>query len=280
MLSGDPMAAPTLVEIVIANPGSSITASVSDGMGACPFPTSMRLFTQDLFIVGTAFSNGACASIDPLTDDNEWWAGNLLPGNYLLAVGADSETDMGMGNVQVMIGGAQCGNGLAETNANEECDDGGTANGDGCNNMCNYEGNVTLEIEPNNDNATATPVAVTPGNTVSMVGTIAPEGDHDVYSFMVPANGSVVAKTYPTFEDPASCGTTVDTVVFLLDSTGMIVASNDDLDISNSEYCSLIDATTDPGSTMLPAGMYFLDVQHFADSDVIRTYFFDITVSP
>jgi cysteine-rich repeat protein len=271
--SGDRNLIPTFIEVVIGTAGQSITATTTDGAGNCPFPTIMGLFTADYTFLGSTAGNGGCAFIDPVMDT---YASDLAAGSYRLAVIAENDADMGMVTLEVTINNPMCGNRIQESLANEQCDDGGTANGDGCNSTCRFEGNIGVEAEPNNDAASANPSMAAINTTRTVVGSIDPAADADWWAITVPANGTVIARTYDTFNMPmADCGLDHDTRIYLVNSNGMDIASNDDA-IPTQNYCSLIDGTTTPAAANLAAGTYYIRVEHYDDQATFRNYFMDV----
>src|SRR5205085_2427793 len=111
-----------------------------------------------------------------------------------------------------------CGNGILEATNNEQCDDGNTMNGDGCNATCRFEGNVVVEMEPNGRQAQANDTMLAATGTVTVSGMISPSGDDDVWSFVVPANRAVMffARTYTLRGQPHGCDNAqTDTRIFL-----------------------------------------------------------------
>ena len=269
---------PHFVEVVVTA-GQSITATTSNGQGACPTPTVLVLVDRALTTqYGVAAGNGGCAFIDPAEDR---WAANLPAGSYLLAVLTEQGGPGGAVQVDVAINSAVCGNGFLEDLGGEQCDDGGIMPGDGCDASCQFEGNVAQEVEPNDATSTANPLGVTRGGpVVTVTGGITPVGDRDYYAFTVPSGqtASIVARTYPTFGDPTSCSFSQDTLLELLDGTGALLADNDD-DPNRSGFCSLLDGT-EMATTSLPAGNYYLVVRHYDDSVAFSGYFLDAQLVP
>lgn len=275
--AGDPNEIPNFVEITVTA-GQSITATTTDGAADCPFGTAMGIFTSDIQLLGAAFGDGGCAFIDPLNDARDQWAANLPAGTYLLGVVAEDVANAGQNvTVEVTIADASCGNSIAETEVGEQCDDGGTGNGDGCDSACMFEGNVTVETEPNDDIATANTSGAAMGQTVTVNGHIQPVADHDVWALTVPQGATLIARTYPTYGDPTSCNDEQDTNLFLLDAAGTEVTDNDDWDVTMG-YCSEINGTTDVAAANLAAGTYYLSVQHYNDTGTFQNYFMDITL--
>jgi len=114
-----------------------------------------------------------------------------------------------------------CGNGTLE--GDETCDDGNTADGDGCSATCTVEVAAELdEVEPNNDAAQATPVPVLPA---LVHGSVVPAFDEDF--FRVEITGTeLILETFDG-DGPGSCSGT-DTVIELRGPDGLQVVALDD----------------------------------------------------
>lgn len=268
---------PKFVTVTVTG-GQSITATVTGpNAGPCPFETIIGLFDGAFTTqYGVKGGNGGCAFIDPATDT---WATNLPAGPYLVAVATSSGAG-GAVELGVTINDAVCGNNVLENNATEQCDDGNTSNGDGCDSMCQFEGNLTAEIEPNDTTANAQALSIAPGGSAQTISAgITPIGDIDMFSFTIASGtASLVANTYPTNGDPTSCNFDVDTLVELMDSTGTVIATNDD-DPARSGFCSLLNSTTDPAAGMLAAGTYYVVVRHYDNTQSFPSYFVDISLT-
>ena len=208
--------------------------------------------------------NSDCRRIDPNLDD----FAALAPGTYFLKV--DSYTVIPAYEVQIRTLAAGCGNAVTERALGEQCDDGNTANGDGCNSGCVFEG-VTVEVEPNDAPATATPIALPLNQTVTLNGAVDPAGEHDFYTFNVPQGATLIARTYTSFLDPAACMRYVSPSVVLRDSAGVVAMAP----YQGFGFCSGIDGNTDPAAANLPAGTYYLDVDDF-NLILLDDYFVDI----
>ncbi|MBK6685300.1 MAG: DVUA0089 family protein [Deltaproteobacteria bacterium] len=152
---------PRFIEVNI-NEGQSITATTSDGAGGCPFGTLIGLFSADFTQLGVVNGNGGCANINPVEDA---FAANLAAGLYHIAV-ISSEAVGGPLTITVNLLNPACGNNIPETlglATAEQCDDGNTANGDGCSSTCTIEvagtvnppsGNVNVTLEPEGGRST------------------------------------------------------------------------------------------------------------------------------
>lgn len=76
--------------------------------------------------------------------------------------------------------------------------------------------------------------------------TIIPGNDQDFYAVRVPQTGTY---TFETQGFRGECGLALgsDTVLELLDSGGLLLGSNDDIDTDNLRHCSRVTATLEPG---------------------------------
>ncbi|MBK9267008.1 MAG: proprotein convertase P-domain-containing protein [Polyangiaceae bacterium] len=166
-----------------------------------------------------------------------------------------------------------CGNGSLD--AGEQCDDSNTTGGDGCSSMCQIE-----EIEPNAMCAEATAIALS-GSPLSgsVVGAITPLGDHDWYSFTLPA-GPPRSVRIETFVGGSGMCTepngTADTEIFFYASDCTTELGSDDQDgIGN---CSLIDPAVDNFAQNLAPNTYYVQTIRWLDNAVIDQYQLVVTV--
>jgi cysteine-rich repeat protein len=164
-----------------------------------------------------------------------------------------------------------CGNGTKEPG--EQCDDGNTANGDGCSSTCTFE--VVTEIEPNNTAAQALANPIFPANQL-WAGAITPIGDNDYYRIHLNTTSDLRIQTFDG-NGPGSC-VGIDTVIYLYGPNGTTqLATNDQGGIAS---CSLIDSNvvaSFPGARHLAPGDYYVRVQRWLDSAVIGAY--DVVVT-
>ncbi|MDQ3340359.1 MAG: DUF4215 domain-containing protein [Myxococcota bacterium] len=180
---------------------------------------------------------------------------------------------------------AVCGDG--DVQPGEQCDDMNTAAADGCSATCQIEGAYS-EVEPNEDGSPSTGGTSFVGNDfgsthplnngvlttdVSILGSLTPLGDEDVFAF---TNTRLVAvevtfdvwSMAPNFGIGVSCGTafgTVDTVFQVRDASGgALVPHNDDR--NTTDNCSKITFSLFPGETR------FLHLTENGDNAVIPAY--------
>jgi parallel beta-helix repeat protein len=117
------------------------------------------------------------------------------------------------------------------------------------------------EVEPNNSIAAPDAVPVT-GDT-KITAAIDPVGDLDFFRVQIPFG------TRMRFETVVPDCSFDDTVMSLYNSSGAVVAQNDDIDFFGGNFCSRI-------VRILPAGTYYVRVEDFNDDNVIPTYNLEI----
>ena len=243
--------------VTVTTPGSSIWAQTSDGAGGCDFDTRLEVFDTTGTATIAANDDGGfrpCSLVDPATASHQG-ARNLEAGTYYVRVRGYTRSSSGFYVLDVRVIEPECGNGLTEGLAMEQCDDGNTMDGDNCTAMCQYPLIDTI-IGPS-------------GMTVSYTDGIAPVGDQDVFLIDMQIAGYIFAETFAAAR-PDCDG--ADTRLRLFDSQGTELG-NDDSDGTNS--CSQIDGLRDDWA-FVPAGQYFLRVEDDGNNDEIVTYTVEI----
>ncbi|MCK6547814.1 DVUA0089 family protein, partial [Myxococcota bacterium] len=162
-----------------------------------------------------------------------------------------------------------CGNNILD--ATEQCDDGNNANGDGCDSTCVIEPGWAFESGDNGAIATANGPY---DRNVTIRGAITPVADADYY--MITSLSTFELKLETFDGDPArlTCATGIDTVIYLYDSAGTTIIS-DDQDGINS--CSMITPVTDAAVRNLAAGTYYVRVEDWLNNGTIAAYQLQIT---
>ncbi len=230
--------------------------------------TVLAVYDSSLMQVARNDDSGGtrCSTIEATSSANL-----LTAGTYIVGVRAFSATaTVSAYEVQIQTVGTACGNGIPEPG--EVCDDGNLMAGDGCDSMCQFEGTIITETEPNNDIMGANDSTATiGGGAVLLQGIIDPIGDVDIFSFTVPAGqtATLVASTGTDPVDPTICNE--DTLIRLTDSMGMELTSDDD---GGEGLCSLIDGNADMAASALAAGTYYVEVHHFDDSEAFTDNYF------
>lgn len=245
----------------VVTPGSSAFIQVTDGLSGCPngFDSKLTLFNPLGALIGTADDGGAakCSLISPAATPA---SANMAVGKYKVRVEYNGNSVAVASYVlKIKVVAPSCGDGVVQP-ATEQCDDGNTVVGDGCNATCQAE--APYEIEPNGTLMTATPQW--PGFS-KWIGTIGPP-DHDYYAFTLAAPG-MVTLTVHTVNNAATCPG--DTLLHLDNSAGTELLFNDDGGVSP---CSSL-------TKSLPAGSFYVWVQGYMDAKQIGKYQLDLTVN-
>jgi hypothetical protein len=123
-----------------------------------------------------------------------------------------------------------------------------------------------------NNNAPAMAEATRPLPLV-VRGALTPAGDLDCYNVTLPASRAIVAQVS---DGAGGCPTAADSVLFLLDSMGRTVATNDDA----FNLCSYLDTRDNPFTRMLPAGTYTVCLRNFASDATIMNYTLSVNAVP
>ena len=119
---------------------------------------------------------------------------------------------------------------------------------------------LPLEVEPNGNAATATPIA---GSRARIKGTVYPAADVDFYSFTAAAGDRIYAATQTLFDASASGDTTLQ--VIGTDGTTVLEADNND-GTFNASSASI-------AGTLIPTGgTYYLRVAHNVATGTVRPY--------
>ncbi len=184
---------------------------------------------------------------------------------YIIVDGTE-DGDFGPYVIDVLTRPIACGDGKTDPPL-EQCDDGGSASGDGCSSACTVE---TIEQEPTNDSAWGADDYVGPWYAA-----LWPLGgaDTDFIAFEVSEASATVVVQIHDFGDGACATHRLDSVVQLLDgATETVLATDDD---SGEGSCSRLQLNdVDPGNYL---------VQVMADPAAQPNgfgYLLDIVVSP
>lgn len=270
--------------------GQAIAALAADpGLLTCNgVDTALELYAPNFVSLG-ARSNGGpsgaagvCAALRVPADA---FTTNLAPGRHYLVVRAESGS--GPVSVGVQISNPSCGNGRTETRGGEQCDDGNTTNGDGCSATCQLEGTVVTESEGNDTQATADESGLSGLGRTTIIGTIDPSGDDDVFRIAIGPNQNfrLTARTHSTAGQPTSCDSATTDTRLYIESAGVEattpgsgeIAFNDDADPLSNVWCSVLTNVRLSGG---PTGTsYYVRVQGWQDLGT-ATYFLDLRLTP
>jgi cysteine-rich repeat protein len=251
----------------VVTAGSSVTINTGDGLNGCPTGFDSKIYLYDPTHTQIATNDdGAhppCSTISPAQTAA---ASNLMPGTYYVRVERyGNNAAQAQYVVTIKVSAPGCGDGVLQSG--EQCDDGNLTPGDGCSPTCQAE--PPYEIEPNNATTTANPLWP---STTMWKGSINPVGDHDYFTFTLTAMGSPTLITHDN-NNAATCG--FDTVLHLLDSNGTQIVQDDD---GGPGSCSKIDPVAYPQVHNLPAGVYYVWVQRYGDTQTIPLYQLDISI--
>lgn len=275
--------------------GSTFSARISDGNGACPEGASFTISVYDPANFEIASAAGGCPQLNGGSDPDLI---SLSPeGTYYVRV--TSSVEMPFYVLELSVQEPECGDGVEQLGeecddsntmngdgceddctitpvcgdgsiqSGEECDDNGTAVGDGCDATCQLEGNLCSEGNLAND-GTATATSLT--GCTGGVGTLNPLLDQDYFSFTVPAGASIRAEVSNLAG--TACPTGFDSFLRLYSPTGVELGSDDD---DGLDQCSLI-TPSDAFASTLPAGTYYLRVEEYLNDETQGLYAVHVNV--
>jgi cysteine-rich repeat protein len=258
-----------------------------NGPGSCDnVDTVATLYGTDGTTVLVTKDDGgiaACSRIDPKVDAG---ARHLAPGTYFVKIeDFKNNTIIPAYRVEITFT-AVCGNGKVEgaeecdgtancdascnriptcgdgfVDAPETCDDGNTANGDGCSSTCVIES--IGEAEPNDTTAQADASGVQLAGPGAIAGAIGAVGDKDFFKLTLGAAGVYRFETL----DPSGVDCTIATTVRLFDSGGAPITSDDN---SGMSTCSAL-------TLNLAAGSYYVSVEQQGNTATIAAYLLKVT---
>lgn len=217
--------------------------------------TTMTLFDDQGNEIGFDDDDGVslCSQFAPSRDA----FARLGPGDYDVVVeqfsgSAISSFDLVLSATEADV----CANGFHEPDAGEQCDDGGSAPGDGCDALCQFE--------------VAGTVSVPTTGPVTRAGSIANVGDFEAFEITATASAALTLETF-AIAATSSCAS-IDTRISLVDVDGVELGT-DFNDGVNS--CSKIDAVTDGFASVGP-GTFYAIVRENGDDATISGY--DLTI--
>jgi hypothetical protein len=175
--------------------------------------------------------------------------GQLLGTAAVAADGSYAFTGLGDGSYTVFGGTDENGDGLLGVPGRRWGALGGSATPSSVtvNGAATYPATFAValptELEPNDAPAQANALVV--GGYVT--GTLSSSADVDVFRVRIPQAGTY---TFETSAVNGACGFALEanTTLTLADSTGTVLASNDDIDAAALNYCSRITASRTPGT--------------------------------
>jgi cysteine-rich repeat protein len=209
--------------IVVPAGGGHVIGEVTDGRDGCPGTLALRLRNSSGTSLSSDTADGPemCGRISPGGDSA---ARNLTAGTYYLEVTGSQEP---IYFLDARVVAAGCGDLYMVTG--EQCDDGNTANGDGCSSTCQFE---QTETEPNDTFMTAMALA---GPSRLISAEISPAGEEDWYSVTVAQGGSIHVAI--NSGGPDQCGS-MDPDLEVFGPNGTTSLAQDDLD--GQGYCPIL----------------------------------------
>ena len=247
--------------------GSSITAEIGDGFGACPgnFDSQLALYSPSSALLASDTSGGVspCSKITPAKYTG---ASNLPIGKYALKVSRITSSVQTSYVLKVYVLPPGCGDGILEPG--EQCDP-GPVMVPGCSATCQLTGDFIPETEPNGSPATANALGMHAG----FIGAISPVGDLDYYSFQVPGPNSLVF--IQTSDGLGGCPANFDSLLTLFDPTGTPLVTDDNGGVG---LCSRISPQLYPQAMNLTAGTYRARVEFKGDNATCQEYVVTVSV--
>lgn len=247
--------AAVVVPVVTTAQGQAIDAVAADPGGtACELTnTSIELRDATYSLLGFTSGGGpegAAGTCGAIQHPDDAWGADLPTGTYFIVVYAEGEP-AGASELRVAIENPACGNGLVETQIDEQCDDGNSASNDGCSSACR------LEPEAQATAPTASPVV--------FAGQLQAVGDRNAYRLTV--TGASVFLYAETFAPTAAAGCNADTVLRVYDGAFVLIGEDDE---GGSGSCSRVTPAA-PFARLSP-GNYTLTVGDYLDDEVIPAY--------
>ncbi len=183
--------------------------------------------------------------------------------DYYIEVKGSSATKTFDYGLQLTLKVTICGDGKKELG--EQCDDGNTATGDGCNDLCLYETFTEIEV---NDTATAASTNGPFPLDSLWSGAINPIGDVDVYRIDLTTTADLSIETFDG-TGPGACAVINPKIELrAADGTTVLAADSDD----GVGSCALITAQNDFGARHLYPGTYYVVVQQQSNTALINGY--------
>lgn len=192
-------------------------------------------------------------------------------------VGFDSPDGVGFEG-RILAFRTICGDGVKDHS--ENCDDGNTDDGDGCDAMCRSElsGARPSEIEVNDDLYAANRLLVGAGETTTVRGSVDSLCEVDVFAVDVPEGGAILASL--TGAGGAACDASLEGTSLELLEVG---AAGADVrltaQVPDGAVCPAIDAD-DALARGLSAGTYFLRATKLQDRPDSVPYELSVTIEP
>lgn len=248
---------------------SYVRAFVAVPSGAsCTADTVIRIFNSSGVEIGSDDDDGVgtCSEVDPAFDAFT----RLTAGTYYLSI-EEKGNDATIPAFTIQVHGRpvnQCGNRALE--GSEQCDDGNTASGDGCSDICQFEG--ASETEPNDAVGIADVIT---GPAAVVGGSITPATDVDVWEIDVPAGSHLVA--YLTVDSFLGCPDNPDGRLALIDTDETTVLATN-VTGGPGGNCGRIAPDTTMAALSMAGGTYYLRVDENGANTSITQYYLHVQV--
>ncbi len=214
---------------VVIPAGGNLTVDIGDGMGGCNFDSVITLFdAMGMEVTGNddRGQGELCSLLDPRQDRA---LVDMAAGTYYIQVRGYDDMETGDYALVVQVGMPGCGNGFLEASQMEQCEDGNTMAGDGCDASCDFE--VRGSITDDGD--------------MTFTGAIVENG---LAAYTVTLTNAAYLSV-ETFSPTAGQCVDVDLFVAVLDDTGTVIADDDD---DGLNFCAAIVPAVDDFAFLQP----------------------------
>jgi len=202
-----------------------------------------------------------CLAFDPLEET----PARLDAGTYYLQLDNPTEATLEL-VLRQELRAPGCGDGVPDVT--EDCEDGNTTAGDGCDPSCHLEPSIAAFEEPDGDLASAHLVPLMLGHTTTVASSLA-RNDRDYFALDVPPGPDRVLDTWvANVLHSTGCDDRAYLGLRLLDERGGILAEG-----GRGRGCISIDPVEVSRAASLAPGRYYLEVIEDNNSDSLHRYY-------
>lgn len=202
-----------------------------------------------------------CLAFDPLEET----PARLDAGTYYLQLDNPTEATLDL-VLRQELRAPGCGDGVPDVT--EDCEDGNTTAGDGCDPSCQLEPSIVSLAEPDGDLPSAHLVPLLLGRTTTVASSLA-RNDRDYFAFDVPPGPDRVLDTWvANVLHSTGCDDRAYLGLRLLDDRGTILAEG-----GRGRGCISIDPVEVSRAASLAPGRYYLEVIEDNNSDSLHRYY-------
>lgn len=202
-----------------------------------------------------------CLAFDPLEET----AAQLAAGTYYLQLRNPSEGTLDL-LLRQELRALGCGDGVPDPT--EDCEDGNSSAGDGCDSSCQLEPSIAVVSEPDGSLATAHLVPVVLGRTTTVASSLT-RNDRDYFALDVPAGPARVLDTWvANVLHSTGCDDRAYLGLRLLNDQGAVLAEG-----GRGRGCISIDPVEVTRAASLAPGRYYLEVIEDNNSDSLHRYY-------